>query len=389
MGVVVNQTVLVAGARSPIGRLLGGLSASTAVDLGALAIAEALARSGVSADAVDHVIMGQVIQAGCGQNPARQAAVRAGIPMRVPAMTVNKVCLSGLAAIAMADQMIRSGEADIVVAGGMESMSNAPHIAAGLRKGQKFGDLELADSITVDALTCAFDELGMGAATELYNARYGVTREQQDQVAAASHARAAAAHDLLAQEIFAVDGVVADEGVRADTSLERLGRLRPAFAEDGTITAGNSSQLSDGAAAVVIASRTAAERLGLSWIAEIVATASTAGPDASLHEQPANAIAVALTKAGLSLADLDRFEINEAFAAVSAVSTERLGADPAKVNVNGGAIALGHPVGMTGARVALHLALELQRLGGGLGAAALCGGGGQGEALLLRVASGD
>jgi acetyl-CoA C-acetyltransferase len=316
--------------------------------------------------------------------------------MDVPALTINKVCLSGLDAIALADQLIRAGEYDVVVAGGMESMTNAPHVVKGSREGIKFGDWSMTDAMAYDGLHCAFDDQAMGAATESYNARYGLTREAQDAFAARSHqlAAAAAKNGLFDEEIAAVTipqrkgdplEFRTDEGVRADTTTESLARLRPAFAKDGTITAGSASQISDGACAVIVMSRSKAEQLGVEWLAEIGAHGVVAGPDPSLHEQPANAIAKVLEREGLTVDDLDLVEINEAFAAVGLVSTKKLGVDPDKVNVNGGAIAMGHPIGMSGARLVLHLALELKRRGGGVGAAALCGGGGQGDALLIRV----
>jgi acetyl-CoA C-acetyltransferase len=379
-----------------MGRLLGSLKDFSGAQLGGVAIKAALERAGVAPDQVQYVIMGQVLTAGAGQIPARQAAVAAGIPMDVPALTVNKVCLSGLDAIALADQLIRAGEFDIVVAGGQESMTQAPHLLPKSRSGFKYGDVQLVDHMAYDGLFCAFDQVAMGASTEKYNSRYGVTREEQDEFSARSHQRAAAAikNGLFAQEIAPItiprrkgDPVVVDtdEGVRPDTTVEGLAKLRPAFASDGTITAGSASQISDGAAAVVVMSKAKAEELGLSWIAEIGAHGVVAGPDASLHEQPSNAIKAACAKEGIDVADLDLIEINEAFAAVGVVSTKQLGVSPDKVNVNGGAIALGHPIGMSGARLALHLALELGRRGGGVGAAALCGGGGQGDALILRV----
>ncbi len=394
-----GTTVIVAGARTPMGRLLGSLKDFTGADLGGVAIKAALERSGVSPDQVDYVIMGQVIQAGAGQITARQAAVKGGISMDVPALTINKVCLSGLDAIALADQLIRAGEFEIVVAGGMESMTQAPHLLPKSREGYKYGDVTLIDSMAFDALTCAFDQVAMGISTENHNARYPVaSRQAQDAFSARSHqlAAIAAKNGVFAEEIAPVEVpqrkgdpivVADDEGIRADTTAESLGRLRPAFAKDGTITAGSSSQISDGAAAVVVMSKAKAEELGLSWLAEIGAHGVVAGPDASLQEQPANAILKALGREGLEVSDLDLVEINEAFAAVGIVSTDKLGIDPEKVNVNGGAIALGHPVGMSGARIVLHLALELKRRGGGVGAAALCGGGGQGDALILRVPS--
>ena len=394
-----ETSVIVSGARTPMGRLLGSLKDFSAAQLGGVAIAGALERGGVSAEAVEYVIMGHVVQAGDGQNTARQASVAGGISMDVPAITINKVCLSGLSAIAMADQLIRAGEFDVVVAGGMESMTQTPHVLPKSREGFKYGDVTLVDSLANDALSCSFDMMAMGVSTETYNARYAdLTREKQDALAARSHARAAAATEagLFEGEITPVmipqrkgDPIAfsKDEGIRPETTMESLGALRPAFAKDGSITAGSSSQISDGAAAVVVMSKSKAESLGLSWIAEIGAHGVVSGPDASLQEQPANAILKALAKEGLTVADLDLVEINEAFAAVGVVSTEKLGVDPEIVNVNGGAIALGHPVGMSGARVVLHLALELQRRGGGTGAAALCGGGGQGDALIIRVPS--
>lgn len=391
-----NPSVIVAGARTPMGRLQGSLKGMSAADLGGVAIKAALERAGVAPDQVDYVIMGQVILAGAGQNPARVAAVNAGIGMDVPSLTINKVCLSGIDAIALADQLIRAGEFDIVVAGGMESMSQAPHLLLGSRDGVKYGDWTMVDSMAFDALTCSFDMCAMGEATENYNERYSLTREEQDAFAAQSHQRAAEAtkNGLFDNEIAPVfipqrkgDPIefTTDEGIRPDTTAESLGRLRPAFAKDGTITAGSASQISDGAAAVVVMSKAKAQELGLEWLAEIGAHGVVAGPDSSLHEQPANAIRKACAKEGIEVGDLDLIEINEAFAAVGLASMRALDVGDDKVNVNGGAIALGHPVGMSGARIALHLALELQRRGGGVGAAALCGGGGQGDALILRV----
>ncbi|GIH04626.1 acetyl-CoA acetyltransferase [Rhizocola hellebori] len=389
-------SVIVSGARTPMGRLLGNLKDLQATQLGAVAIKAALERGGVSPNQVDYVIMGQVLQAGTGQIPARQAAVEAGIPMSVPALTINKVCLSGLDAIALADQLIRAGEAEIVVAGGMESMTNAPHLLMNQRAGYKYGDVVMKDHTAHDGLSDPWDKVSMGESTERHVSKLGISREDQDSFAAASHQRAAAAqkNGNFAEEITPVsipqrkgDPIVIaeDEGVRADTTVETLAKLRPAFSKEGTITAGSSSPISDGAAAVVVMSKEKAEELGLSWLAEIGAHGMVSGPDNSLHSQPSNAILKALGKAGLTPADLDLVEINEAFAAVGIQSTRDLGIDAAIVNVNGGAIALGHPIGMSGARLALTLALELQRRGGGLGAAALCGGGGQGDALLLRV----
>ncbi|GAB2818499.1 acetyl-CoA C-acetyltransferase [Lentzea nigeriaca] len=391
-----SGSVIVAGARTPMGRLLGSLKDFSGAQLGGVAIKAALERAGVAPEQVQYVIMGQVLTAGAGQIPARQAAVAAGIPMSVPALTINKVCLSGIDAIALADQLIRAGEFDIVVAGGQESMTQAPHLLPKSRSGFKYGDVQLQDHMAHDGLFCAFDQVAMGSSTEKYNGRYGVTREEQDAFSARSHqlAAKAAENGVFEAEIAPVaipqrkgDPILfsTDEGVRADTTAESLGKLRPAFAADGTITAGSASQISDGAAAVVVMSKAKAEELGLEWIAEIGAHGVVAGPDASLHEQPSNAIKAACAKEGIEPADLDLVEINEAFAAVGIVSTRQLGISEDKVNVNGGAIALGHPIGMSGARIALHLALELQRRGGGVGAAALCGGGGQGDALIIRV----
>ena len=391
-----DGAVVLGGARTPMGRLQGALSSQSAAQLGGAAISGALERSQVPSGDIDYVIMGQVLQAGTGQNAARQAAIEGGLGMAVPALTINKVCLSGIDAIALADQVIRAGEFDAVVAGGMESMSNAPHLLVGSREGRKYGDWTMLDALAFDGLTCAFDQCAMGEATERYNDRYALTRDEQDAVAEASHARAAAAQaaGLLAEEITAVtipqrkgDPVVVteDEGIRAETTTQSLARLRPAFATEGTITAGNASQISDGAAALVITSRAEAEHLGRTPIAHIGAHGVVAGPDPSLHEQPAAAIEAACAKEGISVADLDVVEINEAFAAVAVASINRLGIDPSRVNVNGGAIALGHPIGMSGARIVLHLIYELRRRGGGIGAAALCGGGGQGDALIVRV----
>ncbi len=391
-----TTSVIVAGARTPMGRLLGSLRSFSGADLGGAAIKAALDRAGIGGDQVQYVIMGQVLQAGAGQIPARQAAVKAGIPMSVPALTVNKVCLSGLDAIALADQLIRAGEFDVVVAGGQESMTNAPHLLPKSREGFKYGAVEMLDSMAHDGLTDAYENVAMGESTEKHNTRLGIGRAEQDEIAARSHQRAAAAqkNGLFEAEITPVEipqrkgePVVfsKDEGIRAETTTETLAKLRPAFAKDGTITAGTSSQISDGAAAVVVMSKAKAEELGLEWIAEIGAHGNVAGPDNSLQSQPSNAIRHALGKAGLTVEDLDLIEINEAFAAVAVQSMKDLGVSPEKVNVNGGAIALGHPIGMSGARIVLHLALELRRRGGGIGAAALCGGGGQGDALILRV----
>ncbi len=391
-----NPSVIIAGARTPIGKLAGALKDFTAMDLGGIAIKAALERSGVAGDQVDYVIMGHVLQAGQGQITARQAAVKGGIPMDVPALTINKVCLSGLDAIALADQLIRAGEVEIVVAGGMESMTNAPYLLPKARQGYRYGNAEILDATFHDGLFDAFDQVPMGEGTERHNARFGLTREEQDEFAARSHELAAAAikEGRFAEEIVPVeipqrkgDPIVVseDEGVRPGTTSEMLAKLRPAFTKDGTISAGNASQISDGAAAVVVMSKSRAQELGLSYLAEIGAHGMVAGPDTSLQEQPANAIKKALAKEGLSVDQVDLFELNEAFAAVGIVSTRALGVEPDKVNPNGGAIALGHPIGASGARVVLHLAHELKRRGGGLGAAALCGGGGQGDALIVHV----
>jgi acetyl-CoA C-acetyltransferase len=390
------RSVIVSGARTPMGRLLGSLKDFSAADLGGVAIKAALERAGISGDQVDYVIMGQVLQAGAGQNPARPAAVAGGIPMSVPSFTLNKVCLSGLDAIALADQLIRAGEFDVVVAGGMESMSQAPHLLANSRTGTKYGDTKLVDSMAHDGLSDTFDQVAMGVLTEQTNSRYDLTREEQDAFAAASHQKAArAAKDgIFDEEITPVlipqrkgDPVEfrEDEGIRPDTTADSLSKLKPAFAKDGTITAGSASQISDGACAVVVMSAEKAAELGLTPIAEIGAHGVVAGPDASLQSQPSRAIAKACAREGIDPADLDLVELNEAFAAVGIVSTRELGIDPEKVNPNGGAIALGHPIGMSGARIVLDLALELRRRGGGVGAAALCGGGGQGDALVLHV----
>ncbi|WP_329207160.1 acetyl-CoA C-acetyltransferase [Streptomyces sp. NBC_01693] len=395
-GTTGTTSVIVAGARTPMGRLLGSLKSFSGADLGGFAIKAALDRAGIGGDQVEYVIMGQVLQAGAGQIPARQAAVKAGIPLNVPALTVNKVCLSGLDAIALADQLIRAGEFDVVVAGGQESMTNAPHLLPKSRDGYKYGAVEMLDSMAYDGLTDAYENIPMGESTEKHNTRLGLSRADQDAVGALSHQRAAAAqkNGIFEAEITPVeipqrkgDPVLfsKDEGIRAETTAESLGKLRPAFTKDGTITAGTSSQISDGAAAVVVMSKAKAEELGLDWIAEIGAHGNVAGPDNSLQSQPSNAIRHALKKQGIGVEDLDLIEINEAFAAVAVQSMKDLGVSSDKVNVNGGAIALGHPIGMSGARVVLHLALELKRRGGGTGAAALCGGGGQGDALIIRV----
>ena len=390
-------SVIVAGARTPLGRLLGSLKDFSGSDLGAIAIKGALDKAGVTGDQVDYVIMGQVLTAGAGQIPARQAAVKAGIPMTVPALSINKVCLSGIDAIALADQLIRAGEFEIVVAGGQESMSNAPHLLDKSREGFKYGNVTLRDHMDCDGLWDSFTDQGMGLLTEAGNVGdVRFTRAEQDAFSARSHQLAARAwkDGLYDDEVVAVSipqrkgdpiEFKSDEGIRPNTTAESLSGLRPAFSKDGTITAASASQISDGAAAVVVMSKAKAEELGLTWLAEIGAHGVVAGPDSTLQSQPAQAIARACAKEGITPADLDLVEINEAFAAVSLASTKKLGIDADKVNVNGGAIAIGHPVGMSGARITLHLALELQRRGGGVGAAALCGGGGQGDALILRV----
>jgi acetyl-CoA C-acetyltransferase len=374
----------------------GALKDLSGAQLGGVAIKAALERSGITGDQVEYVIMGQVLQAAQGQLTARQAAVNGGIPMGVPSININKMCLSGIDAIALADQLIRAGEFDIVVAGGMESMTNAPHLLPKSRAGYKYGSIEVLDSMAYDGLTDAFDQTPMGETTERHNLPLGLTRLEQDEFAARSHQRAALAakNGIFDEEITPVlipqrkgDPIEfrEDEGIRPDTTAESLSKLKPAFAKDGTITAGTASQISDGACAVVVMSKAKAEELGLTWLAEIGAHGNVAGPDNSLQSQPANAIKHALAKEGLTVADLDLVEMNEAFAAVGIQSSKELGVSSDIVNVNGGAIALGHPIGMSGARIALHLALELKRRGGGTGAAALCGGGGQGDALILHV----
>ena len=393
-----DRTVLVAGARTPIGKLGGGLAAFTAMDLGGVAIAAALERAGIAGDQVDYVIMGQVLQAGQGQITARQAAVKGGIPMSVPAITTNKVCLSGLNAIAMADQLIRAGEFEVVVAGGMESMTSAPYLLPRARQGYRYGNAEVLDATFHDGLFDAFDHEAMGESTEKHNHAFGFTREQQDEYAARSHELAAAAikEGRFADEIVPVPVpqrkgepvlFAEDEGVRPGTTVESLGRLKPAFRKDGTITAGNASQISDGAAAVVVMSRAKAEQLGVAdrVLAEIGASGVVAGPDNSLQLQPANAIRAALAKSDVALEDLRAIEVNEAFAAVGLASQRDLGLGNDVFNPNGGAISLGHPIGASGARLALTLVHELRRRGGGPGAVALCGGGGQGDALILHV----
>jgi acetyl-CoA C-acetyltransferase len=397
MGSIYNMSgsYIVAGARTPIGKLSGALAGFSAAELGGFAIAEALARAGVKPEEVEHVLMGQVLMAGQGQVPSRQAAVKAGIPMSVPAVNINKVCLSGLNTIYLADQMIAAGEADIVIAGGMESMTNAPYIASGARSGFRYGNTELADAIIKDGLWCAFDACLMGLGTERYTAG-GIGRDVQDQFAVQSNVRAAAAiaAGKFTDEIVPItipqrkgDPIVisTDEGVRGNTTMDSLGTLKPAFEKDGAITAGNASQLSDGASAVVVMSKKAAEARGVKPLGEVVSYGMVAGPDnASLLHQPSNAILKALGRAGLKISDINLFEINEAFAAVGIASMKELGISDSIVNVNGGAIALGHPIGMSGNRLALTVLHELRRRGGGLGAVSLCGGGGQGDALIVR-----
>ncbi len=388
-------SVIVASARTPIGKLSGALSSLSAPELGGFAIAAALARAGIEPGHVDHVVMGNVLQAGLGQNPARQAAAEGGVPMDVPAVTVNSVCLSGIHSIHLADQMIRSGEADIVIAGGMESMSQAPYLLPGARAGFRLGDVTALDAMIRDGLWCAFDDVHMGAGTEAYAKQAGISRAIQDELAAKSHERAsiAAKEGRLAEEIVPVtvrqrrDEIVVDtdEGIRADSTADSLTRLRPAFAPDGTITAGNASQISDGAAAVIVVSRAKADELELHVLAELAGFGIVAGPDPSLLTQPSRAIHRALERTSRTVADVDLFEINEAFAAVAAASMADLGIGDEVVNVNGGAIALGHPIGMSGTRLVMTLIEQLRRQGGGLGAAALCGGGGQGEAALVLV----
>ena len=389
-------SVILAGARTPIGKLSGSLAGFSGTDLGGLAIKAALERAGVAGSDVDYVFMGQVLLAGAGQMTARQAAVAGGIPMDVPSTTVNKVCLSGIHSIMLADLLIQAGLADVVVAGGMESMTNAPYLLPDARAGMRMGDKKVIDSMMYDGLFCAFDQCAMGAGTEKYAASAGIARDEQDQLAATSHERAAKAQKdgLFDDEIVPVsipqrkgDPVEfsADEGVRAETTLDSLGSLRPAFDKAGNITAGNASQISDGGAAVVVASAAAAERIGGDPLGRIVSFGEVAGPDASLLTQPSRSILQALERAGKTVGDVDLFELNEAFAAVGVASMKDLGVSDDIVNVNGGAIALGHPIGMSGTRITLRILNELKRRGGGLGAAALCGGGGQGDALLVET----
>jgi acetyl-CoA C-acetyltransferase len=396
MGVTMPGSVIVGTARTPIGKLSGAFANFTAMDLGGVAIKAALERAGVKPEQIDYVLMGHVLQAGQGQITARQAAAKAGIPMTTPALTINKVCLSGINALYLADQMINAGDADIVVAGGMESMTNAPYLLPKARSGYRMGNGELLDSLIHDGLWCAFEMEHMGTGTEKYANEHEVARDVQDELAAKSHERAAAAmkEGRLAEEITPVpvpqrkgDPVLVeeDEGVRPGTTVESLSALKPAFTKDGTITAGNASQISDGAAAMIVTSKEKADALGLNPLAELVGFGMVAGPDPSLLHQPSRAIKAALDKTGLSVSDVDLFELNEAFAAVGIASMRDLGITDDVVNVNGGAIALGHPVGMSGARIAITIVNELRRRGGGLGAAALCGGGGQGDAALLRT----
>ena len=391
-----SNSVIVAGARTPIGKMSGALASFSGAELGGFAIAAALDRAGVAPEEVDHVIMGQVLMAGQGQVPSRQAAVNAGIPMNVPAVNVNKVCLSGLNSIYLANQMVATGEADIVVAGGMESMSNAPYLADGARSGFRYGNTELRDAIIADGLWCAFDACLMGLGTDRYTGN-SITREQQDEFAARSNELAAEAikEGRLAEEIVPVEVpqrkgdpilIEHDEGVRPGTTTESLSKMRPAFDKEGSITAANASQLSDGGSAMILMSKAEAERRGVDPLGEFVSYGMVAGPDnASLLHQPSRAAMLAAEKAGITVADLDLLELNEAFAAVGIASTAELGVDPNKVNVNGGAIALGHPIGMSGNRLALTLLHELNRRGGGIGVASLCGGGGQGDAAILRT----
>ncbi len=390
-----TRTVIVAGARTPFGRLQGGLSSLSAPELGGLAIRGALERGGVSAEAVDQVIMGQVLSAGNGQMPARQASLAAGIPPRVDALSINKMCLSGMTAIALADQAIRSGFSEVVVAGGQESMSQAPHLLPKSRSGYKYGSIEVLDHLAYDGLHDVPTDQAMGALTEQRNVELEISREHQDEFSAVSHQRAAAAwaEGRFADEVVPVtvrgrkgETVVdTDEGVRAESTPESMSRLRPAFAKDGTITAGSSSQISDGASAVIVTSAARAEAEGWPVLAEIVGYGTVAGPDSTLQHQPADAILDACRRADVAVDEIDLFEFNEAFASVGLHSTAVLGVSADKVNVNGGAIAVGHPIGVSGNRVVLTLALELARRGGGLGAAALCGGGGQGDAMIIRV----
>jgi acetyl-CoA C-acetyltransferase len=391
-----TTSVIVAGARTPIGKLMGSLKDFSASDLGAIAIKAALEKANLAPSAVDYVIMGQVLTAGAGQMPARQSAVAAGIGWDVPALSINKMCLSGIDSIALADQLIRAGEFDVVVAGGQESMTKAPHLLMDSRAGYKYGDFTVLDHMAYDGLHDVFTDQPMGALTEQRNDVDKFTRAEQDEFAAGSHQKAAAAwkDGVFTDEVVSVSipqrkgdplQFSEDEGIRANTTAESLAGLKPAFRRDGTITAGSASQISDGAAAVVVMNKEKAQEQGLTWLAEIGAHGVVAGPDSTLQSQPANAINKALAREGITVDQLDVVEINEAFAAVALASTRELGVDPGIVNVNGGAIAVGHPIGMSGARITLHVALELARRGSGYGVAALCGAGGQGDALILRA----
>ena len=391
-----TTSVIVAGARTPVGKLMGSLKDFAATDLGAIAIKGALEKAKVPASAVEYVIMGQVLTAGAGQMPARQSAVAAGIPWDVPALSINKMCLSGIDSLALADQLIRAGEFDVVVAGGQESMSRAPHLLMDSRSGYKYGDVTVLDHMAYDGLHDVFTDQPMGALTEQRNDIDKFTREQQDEFAVRSHQKAAAAwkDGVFADEVVPVQipqrkgdpiEFLEDEGIRANTTLESLAGLKPAFRKDGTITAGSASQISDGAAAVVVMSKKKAQEMGLTWLCEIGAHGVVAGPDSSLQSQPANAIKKAIAREGITVDQLDIVEINEAFAAVALASTQELGVNPDIVNINGGAIAIGHPIGASGARITLHAALELSRRGSGYAVAALCGAGGQGDALVLRA----
>ena len=391
-----TTSVIVAGARTPIGKLMGSLKDFSGSDLGAIAIKAALEKANVPASLVEYVIMGQVLTAGAGQMPARQSAVSAGIGWDVPALTINKMCLSGIDSIALADQLIRAGEFDVVVAGGQESMTKAPHLLMDSRAGYKYGDVTVLDHLAYDGLHDVFTDQPMGALTEQRNDADQFTRLEQDEFAARSHQKAAAAwkDGVFADEVVPVKipqrkgeaiEITEDEGIRANTTAESLSGLKPAFRKDGTITAGSASQISDAGCAVVVMNKAKAKELGLTWLCEIGAHGVVAGPDSTLQSQPANAIKKALAREGISVDQLDVVEINEAFAAVSLASTRELGVDAEKVNRNGGAIAMGHPIGMSGARIALHAALELSRRGSGYAVAALCGAGGQGDALILRA----
>jgi len=391
-----TTSVIVAGARTPVGKLMGSLKDFSGSDLGAIAISGALEKAGVPASAIEYVIMGQVLNAGAGQMPARQAAVAAGIGWDVPSLTINKMCLSGINAIALADQLIRAGEFDVVVAGGQESMTQAPHLLMNSRSGYKYGDVTVLDHMAYDGLHDVFTDQPMGALTEQRNEQDQFSRAEQDEFAARSHQKAAAAwkDGVFTDEVVPVQipqrkgdplEFAEDEGIRANTTAESLAGLKPAFRKDGTITAGSASQISDGAAAVVVMNKGKAKELGLKWLVEIGAHGVVAGPDSTLQSQPANAIKKAVAREGITVDQLDVIEINEAFSAVALASMKELGVNPDIVNVNGGAIAVGHPIGMSGARIALHAALELARRGSGYGVAALCGAGGQGDALILRA----